>query len=546
MKNIRDLLSRYISGLTWNCLWIFLFMVGFGVFFIGMPKFMDDYWYMMHLRPWFESQGIVYPENGGNIFKAGIPWEAILDTWYEHYEEDNIRLGNLVAPILLLFPKWIGSGICLACLVYSIIVGLGLTGIDWRNSRLAPVALFLCTFFMPWRDHWGALDYQLNYIVPTAISIGLIKCIYIADKHYTIKRVLIILLLSAIISMWHEGFSVPILGGLLGLVFIFKKCRRYYVFISMAILVAGTLILLSVPGMRIRMNGTDLHSELVLLYAFNAYSLEVFPFVLMLILTLIIIIKGKFIGIRKNSFFIFSFINALLSSIIVYCSSSFGRGCYWMSFMSILCIVCQLQILFPSFRKGYNVLHVTLAILMLCPVFLHLGSVDFFALKYREIMKKITRSYYECPENSYFCDFKILGKMPLVCGYLPDIRFSGLYISWYYSGSKENRWLGEEWLIPEQLELVDSNSGQLIPGGSDVRMTDGYMFASADGYEDPTPIIRMDFGKGYVPVPVDVARFRSNADGKYYIFLNPHIDWYVSHFKKVRGIRPFKTCNIEK
>ena len=182
MKNIRDLLSRYISGLTWNCLWIFLFMVGFGVFFIGMPKFMDDYWYMMHLRPWFESQGIVYPENGGNIFKAGIPWEAILDTWYEHYEEDNIRLGNLVAPILLLFPKWIGSGICLACLVYSIIVGLGLTGIDWRNSRLVPVALFLCTFFMPWRDHLGALDYQLNYIVPTAISIGLIKCIYIADK----------------------------------------------------------------------------------------------------------------------------------------------------------------------------------------------------------------------------------------------------------------------------------------------------------------------------------------------------------------------------
>ena len=62
---------------SWNAVWIALFVAGFGFFFIGMPKYYDDYMYMVHLRPWFASQGIDFPENGGDVFRAGIPWRGI-------------------------------------------------------------------------------------------------------------------------------------------------------------------------------------------------------------------------------------------------------------------------------------------------------------------------------------------------------------------------------------------------------------------------------------------------------------------------------------
>ena len=107
--------------LTGNIVWISLFAIGIGLFFIGMPKYTDDYWYMMHLRPWFESQDIIYPEDGGNILRGGIPFREIWATWSEHYGNDNLRFGNLLAPILLIFPKWVGSGFTLVCLGIAVI-----------------------------------------------------------------------------------------------------------------------------------------------------------------------------------------------------------------------------------------------------------------------------------------------------------------------------------------------------------------------------------------------------------------------------------------
>lgn len=68
---------RIRGYVNWNMLWILLYMVGFGVFIIGMPKYIDDYWYMAPLKPWFDSQGIINPDKGGNIIEAGIPWSEI-------------------------------------------------------------------------------------------------------------------------------------------------------------------------------------------------------------------------------------------------------------------------------------------------------------------------------------------------------------------------------------------------------------------------------------------------------------------------------------
>jgi len=64
---------------NWNALLILLYVVGMGVCLMGMPKYMDDLWYLNHLQDWFKMQGVDYPDAGGNIFKYGIPWEGIAE-----------------------------------------------------------------------------------------------------------------------------------------------------------------------------------------------------------------------------------------------------------------------------------------------------------------------------------------------------------------------------------------------------------------------------------------------------------------------------------
>ncbi len=157
----------------WGWVLTGLYMAGFMCFFTFMPKCSDDYWYMMFLRPWYAAQGIIDPENGGNIFKAGIPFDAIWETWKNHYDIDNVRLGNLLAPVLLMFPKWLGSGLMGIVWLYVTISAFRVAGIEMRNTLIVGVALVLFYFLLPWRVRMGALDYQLNYIPSSALVLWL-------------------------------------------------------------------------------------------------------------------------------------------------------------------------------------------------------------------------------------------------------------------------------------------------------------------------------------------------------------------------------------
>lgn len=117
-----------------------------------MPKYGDDYWFMMQLKPWLESQGILNPEHGGNVFTAGFPLREIVDTWLFHYQYDNIRLANIVAPVLLVFPKWFGSSVMLAAFVFVIWGSYRISGTCWQRSAMVPVSLCVWLFFMPLRS----------------------------------------------------------------------------------------------------------------------------------------------------------------------------------------------------------------------------------------------------------------------------------------------------------------------------------------------------------------------------------------------------------
>ena len=49
--------------------------------------------------------------------------------------------------------------------------------------------------------------------------------------------------------------------------------------------------------------------------------------------------------------------------------------------------------------------------------------------------------------------------------------------------------------------------------------------------------MEFDFGKGWTSAECVYKVFRSESDGKEYVFIKPDFDWYVTHFKRIRRMR---------
>lgn len=168
--------------LTGNIVWMSLFVIGMGIFFIGMPKYLDYWWFLCFFGDWFRHNGVDYPTNGVNLFSAEIPWKEIQETWRDHYMYDNGRLGNIIVVLFLLLPKWIGSLLCLGVLIYVIIKSFDICGIDISRSALVSFGLGLWYILMPWQNHMGGLVFQFNYIIPSILAIFVLKFIFCRMK----------------------------------------------------------------------------------------------------------------------------------------------------------------------------------------------------------------------------------------------------------------------------------------------------------------------------------------------------------------------------
>lgn len=157
-----------------NILWILLYIIGVGIFMIGTPKYVDDLWYLMDIRPWFEKLSLIEPTNTPFPVNARLPLREVWSTWISHFGNDNSRLANLTATFLLVFPKQLGSGLSVCLWLFAILSGFKLSGVSWRHSVIVPIGLLLFTI-VPWSQQIGALDYQCNYVWATALMLSYIS-----------------------------------------------------------------------------------------------------------------------------------------------------------------------------------------------------------------------------------------------------------------------------------------------------------------------------------------------------------------------------------
>ena len=524
---------------TLNFWYLSIFIVGFGIYFIVMPKFADDYWFMEYLKPWFDQQGIWDPDGGGNIFKAGIPWKEIIETWQSHYYDDNCRLGNIIVVVMLLFPKWLGSGITLMAFAYAITGSFKLVGIDWRNSMLVPIGLLMYYLSVPWYDMMGSLVYQYNYILPTGLSIWLLNRIF--DNKATTKWIVGTFMLALITGAWHEGFSFPLVIGLTVSLF-YRKWRNLNTYMGIAGLLIGLIFLYQSPGMRER--GTDAISDGIHLPVWLIIDIVKLYWAYFMAITMIaacLLVKtarDKIIGCSRIVCLTVVCIVPLALLVVVFMEP---RVAWLGTFLSVTLCIGILNVITEWFRNNTGVIKVTIGMVCVIPVIVSLAFIDVDCFKYRTQMHRIVSKFSKDPLLEVVCeDYETSPQKPMIQLDMPGHAFANIglmYIHKYYN-SERGRIINFCYILPEKLRGFTSDSGCLVGGENEVREYRGYYVAPYNGADIGLKkgCMEMDLGKGYVWVRINSVVFISEADGKKYIFIDPQLSWYLSHFKNVRRV----------
>ena len=519
-----------------NTLMIVLYCIGMGFMFIGIPKVMDDYWYINQLRPWFLSQGIFYPEDGGNIFAGEGLWEGIKGVWTCHVLGDNVRLGNIMAPLFLIFPKWVGGGVSVLCLFYVMVGTFRLAGVDWRRSALVPLGIVLFMWCLPWFQNMAVLDYQMNYLRASALAVFLLN---ILERRRLSKIGLVgLFLLSVITGMWHEGISAPVLSGLVFLTIFYRSCRtRDFMVAEIGLLIGFSLLWLS-PGMRDRLVGQR---------GFNMTISEMGWVVVtgsLLLVDIIIYvyeaIKRGWRNVLSDRYMNFVLVSGIASLTIVVRTGIALRDGWWCMLVSILGFLRLLQTYHGVYWQNYRRSNLLITVPLLAVVYLQCGITAYLSLEFRKLHRQYIEAYLSKPDETVFGKIYDLHNMPLLSAYLPFAHYPNETMVWVgiYYKSEEMGWPGFQGVVPEELRDVDAGSGRLVPGGTEIREKDGYLFAPFRGDSDFLMRMWVDMGRGTVMKQARAFEFTSERDGQRYIYIYLFNNWVDAHFGKVKSIEP--------
>ncbi len=534
-----------------------VFAVEVAVMMMGAPKCLDDWWYMFHLRDWFEAQGVDNPEYGGSIAAAGIPWDGLKATWIEHFYEDNARIGNMLAPVLMLFPKWVGSGLMSVAWIVAMAYSFRAAGVRMRNVTLVGVGVIMWGVFMPWSNGFVSQAYQLNYILPASVAMPL--AYYLVVRRGRGLPVWGAALLGLAAGVGHEGFAIPFACGLVALAVCGRRWRTSATWAALGSMCVGIALLCFAPGTEHRAAG-------LLGYGFGriastlarvvAYSV---PFLLMAVLFGCRLSTRKNFGcrlsteknfgcrlsteknfgcrlstarnrllLRGGGLVVFAIVNSLAVIAIMVATSAEPRVMWWAVMISTVGLMSMLRGC-RFFAYGAPKTHVLALLPLLAFVYVQFGFADFYTLRMRSLLTGYVERWRKEPGQLFgevlsCADFNVLsGKMPDVLMF----NTNTIFIDMYY-GAKAPHFA----IVPRELEGVTPAAGRPVAGDAGLREYEGRLFRGAD-VPDGAPRLgnlEVDYGSGPSRRTVWIVPFVSRADGRPYEYVYVYTSWTNHHF----------------
>lgn len=209
--------------------------VGMTLLYALSPLQADDFWYLM------------------TSSSASGPWEAMKSVWQEcvrHWTFDTGRLANLVnAPFLTVIPKWVFALLCGTALVVVFHYTRWLADASSRSMR-AFLVVVLIIFALPWHDYMFSVVFSLNYLWTSALVLFAVRRILSDDQGRRHGRLSFAssLMLCFAAGWMHEGFSVPVISGLVAYFIVMRRIparQSLWLIISFA---AGALLIAVAPG----------------------------------------------------------------------------------------------------------------------------------------------------------------------------------------------------------------------------------------------------------------------------------------------------------
>lgn len=538
-------IKQFIS--SFNFWLLLLFTAAIGVFLIGMPKYTDDYWFLRNLSEWYYSQGIADATEGGNIFKAGMPWREVFQTQYELWKYDNVRLGNQLVVFFLLLPKWVGSGISLLAWIYTMFISFRMARVDIKCSALVFLAVIMWGVFVAWSNQMGSMVFQYNYVLATAVSLWLISLLNFwkpdnressRSRHSAVFSRFAAgagcFIVGIIAGWWHEAFSISVFAGLCFLCLLFKECRNYKTFCAMAGLLIGIAILVEAPGTEIRAGGFNLDFKSKIPYIV-AYNLSYYIF---LAVVLFVGYKHGWKRLLSDKLVLFCLINGLIPICISSIIYAEARVTWWSQIIAVIGMMRVLEDYRPRYWNSYSKGNLIWLIPLGMLTFIHLIVADVYVFKIRDYMHKGIMAFSENPEKTVFEDVVTCDDFPLISGRMPDVVMSA-QLGWFANFLRP--WSGKLNfnIIPSELRNATAGAGRQLKGDIGARELGGRVFMAAEGKDYLNcqfTWFDVDFGNGPVAVQAAVFRFYSEADGKEYIYINLLSPWFARHFKTIQAI----------
>jgi hypothetical protein len=362
------------------------------------------------------------------------------------------------------------------------------------------------------------------------------------DRHVRrgLLPTLCLFLLGLATGMSHEIVGIPVSVSLVIMMIISRRFRTVPFIAALVGLAGGMMALVTCPGMISRVMSQGPGIVRSPWYAFFNINDSV-PFIVMMALYVRVFFMRDRLSEGNRQFLLFCLAMAVTGVVLVYGIFGWGRIWFLVNVISIMASLMCIRIIMGVHGLRYNIWRISFSILLLGVAYLHLGYVGYYSLVFRRLSREQIARYVQSPSGEFWGEVITMNELPAICGYLPDIQFnsSGMEYVRHYFSFGEPRYMGDEYILPDKLKYVDSKSGTPVPGGN-VRVLNGFYFMPLPSVIDSKyglMPMEFDFGKGWTSAECVYKVFRSESDGKEYVFIKPDFDWYVTHFKRIRRMR---------
>lgn len=418
------------------------------------------------------------------------------------FTENHFRLPNLLMPLIILLPRWLTALVSGIALWWTMAVAARLGRFSDNYLRYSLLVAGTMIAF-PWTDQLYLLSFQAPYLWGAAMAVSIIYMIL----HRRESNPWISGILCFVMGFWHEAYAAAILGGVICLL-IFRRSYRTRSIVAAAAGLSMGILTDALPSLIL---GTWLQWGF-----FEGRMMLLYPYLILTAIYLLWAAAAYARGSRRISVTeLFLLESAIASAILTYYFKTGAR----IDGLGVICALTGMIMLLPQgFDRSKLSRIVAMAILALIAI--HLAAVDAMCFRLRAETDYVVDQYRKNPDQVIFA----------------PVTFRR-YAPWYLLQKPHYDWFGHTAtvreftlaygterhplrVVPKELRGFSASQGTPMAGSADLISWHDHMLCPAHP-EAPGPWLNVDYGRGTRKLYFYIVPFRSEADGKDYLWFYP-------------------------